>query len=104
MAPTAASMRAVNSSAGALNLQDVGKSRGTMCSSLALIKPASVIEMKKDHIRERTTAALIVARRRQGRRAKGGLTFRSIEAARKLLASGMSAREIAPAIGEPYPL
>src|SRR3546814_12911148 len=57
-------------------------------------------EMERDLVRERTTAALIVARRagRVGGRKKV-MTPKRIEAARKLLASGMSAREIAPTIG-----
>lgn len=61
---------------------------------------AAMAEMERDLIRERTTAALIVARRggRVGGR-KTVMTPRRVEAARKLLASGMSAREIAPAIG-----
>ena len=61
---------------------------------------AAMAEMERDLIRERTTAALIVARRggRVGGR-KTVMTPRRIEAARKLLASGMSAREIAPTIG-----
>lgn len=61
---------------------------------------AAMAEMERDLIRERTTAALIVARRggRVGGR-KTVMTPRRIEAALKLLASGMSAREIAPTIG-----
>lgn len=61
---------------------------------------AAMAEMERDLIRERTTAALIVARRggRVGGR-KTVMTPRRIEAARKLLASGVPAREIAPAIG-----
>ena len=61
---------------------------------------AAMAEMERDLIRERTTAALIVARRggRVGGR-KTVMTPRRVEAARKLLASGMSAREIAPTIG-----
>lgn len=61
---------------------------------------AAMAEMERDLIRERTTAALIVAKRggRVGGR-KTVMTPRRIEAARKLLASGMSAREIAPTIG-----
>jgi len=61
---------------------------------------AAMAEMERDLVRERTTAALIIAKR-QGR--VGGrktvMTPRRIEAARKLLGSGMSAREIAPTIG-----
>lgn len=61
---------------------------------------AAMAEMERDLIRERTTTALIVARRggRVGGR-KTVMTPRRVEAARKLLASGMSAREIAPTIG-----
>ncbi|WP_230772706.1 recombinase family protein [Sphingomonas sp. Leaf4] len=61
---------------------------------------AAMAEMERALIRERTTAALIVARRggRVGGR-KTVMTPRRVEAARKLLASGMSAREIAPTIG-----
>lgn len=61
---------------------------------------AAMAEMERDLIRERTTAALIVARRggRVGGR-KTVMTPRRIEAAKKLFASGMSAREIAPTIG-----
>ncbi|WP_066547469.1 MULTISPECIES: recombinase family protein [unclassified Sphingomonas] len=61
---------------------------------------AAMAEMERDLIRERTTAALIVAKRggRVGGR-KTVMTPRRIEAARKLLASGVPAREIAPAIG-----
>jgi len=61
---------------------------------------AAMAEMERDLIRERTTAALIVARRggRVGGR-KTVMTPRRIEAARKLFASGMPAREIAPTIG-----
>lgn len=61
---------------------------------------AAMAEMERDLIRERTTAALIVAKRegRVGGR-KTVMTPKRIEAARKLLASGMTAREIAPTIG-----
>lgn len=61
---------------------------------------AAMAEMERDLVRERTTAALIIARRegRVGGR-KRVMTPKRIEAARKLLASGMSAREIAPTIG-----
>lgn len=61
---------------------------------------AAMAEMERDLVRERTTAALIVARRegRVGGR-KTVMTPKRIEAARKLLASGMTAREIAPTIG-----
>lgn len=61
---------------------------------------AAMAEMERDLVRERTTAALIVARRegRVGGR-KTVMTPKRLEAARKLLASGMSAREIAPTIG-----
>lgn len=61
---------------------------------------AAMAEMERDLVRERTTAALLIAKR-QGR--VGGrktlMTPKRIEAARKLLASGMTAREIAPTIG-----
>jgi DNA invertase Pin-like site-specific DNA recombinase len=61
---------------------------------------AAMAEMERDLVRERTTAALIVAKRegRVGGR-KTVMTPKRIEAARKLLASGMTAREIAPTIG-----
>lgn len=61
---------------------------------------AAMAEMERDLIRERTTAALIIARRegRVGGR-KSVMTPKRLEAARKLFASGMTAREIAPTIG-----
>jgi len=61
---------------------------------------AAMAEMERDLVRERTTAALIVARRegRVGGR-KTVMTPKRLEAARKLLSSGMTAREIAPTIG-----
>ncbi|MEC3912955.1 recombinase family protein [Sphingobium sp. CR2-8] len=61
---------------------------------------AAMAEMERDLVRERTTAALIVAKRegRVGGR-KTVMTPKRIDAARKLLASGMTAREIAPTIG-----
>jgi DNA invertase Pin-like site-specific DNA recombinase len=61
-------------------------------------------EMERDLNRERTTAALIVARRegRVGGR-KTVMTPKRLEAARKLLASGMTIREIAPTIGVSVP-
>ncbi len=61
---------------------------------------AAMAEMERDLVRERTTAALIMAKRegRVGGR-KTVMTPKRIEAARKLLASGMTAREIAPTIG-----
>ena len=61
---------------------------------------AAMAEMERDLVRERTTAALIVAKRegRVGGR-KTVMTPKRVEAARKLLASGMTAREIAPTIG-----
>lgn len=61
---------------------------------------AAMAEMERDLVRERTTAALIIAKRegRVGGR-KTVMTPKRIEAARKLLASGMTAREIAPTIG-----
>ena len=65
---------------------------------------AAMAEMERDLIRERTTAALIVARRegRVGGR-KTVMTPKRLEAARKLLASGMTVREVAPAIGVSVP-
>src|SRR3546814_19598324 len=61
---------------------------------------AAMAEMERDLVRERTTAALIVARSagRVGGRKKV-MTPKRIEAARKLLASGMSARQTAPTTG-----
>lgn len=61
---------------------------------------AAMAEMERDLVRERTTAALIAAKRegRIGGR-KTVMTPKRIEAAQKLLASGMSAREVAPTIG-----
>ncbi len=61
---------------------------------------AAMAEMERDLVRERTTAALLIAKRegRVGGR-KRVMTPKRIEAARKLLASGMTAREIAPTIG-----
>lgn len=61
---------------------------------------AAMAEMERDLVRERTTAALLIAKRegRIGGR-KTLMTPKRIEAARKLLASGMTAREIAPTIG-----
>ena len=61
---------------------------------------AAMAEMERDLVRERTTAALIVAKRegRIGGR-KTVMTPKRIEAGRKLLASGITAREIAPTIG-----
>lgn len=60
--------------------------------------------MERDLIRERTTAALMVAKRegRVGGR-KTVMTPKRIEAARKLLAGGMTVREVAPAIGVSVP-
>lgn len=65
---------------------------------------AALAEMERDLIRERTTAALMVAKRegRTGGR-KTVMTPKRLEAARKLLASGMTAREVAPAIGVSVP-
>lgn len=65
---------------------------------------AAMAEMERDLIRERTTAALIAARRegRVGGR-KTVMTPKRLEAARKLLASGMTVREIAPTIGVSVP-
>lgn len=61
---------------------------------------AAMAEMERDLIRERTTAALIVAKRggRIGGR-KTVMTPRRIDTARKLLASGTPAREVALTIG-----
>ncbi len=61
---------------------------------------AAMAEMERDLIRERTTAALLIAKRdgRVGGR-KTVMTPKRIQAARRLLASGMTAREIAPTIG-----
>jgi len=61
---------------------------------------AAMAEMERDLVRERTTAALIIAKRegRVGGR-KTVMTPKRLDAARKLLASGMTAREIAPTIG-----
>ncbi len=65
---------------------------------------AAMAEMERDLTRERTTAALIVARRegRVGGR-KTVMTPKRLEAARKLLATGMTMREVAPAIGVSVP-
>jgi DNA invertase Pin-like site-specific DNA recombinase len=65
---------------------------------------AAMAEMERDLNRERTTAALIVARRegRVGGR-KTVMTPNRLATARKLLASGMAIREIAPAIGVSVP-
>jgi DNA invertase Pin-like site-specific DNA recombinase len=65
---------------------------------------AAMAEMERDLNRERTTAALIVARRegRVGGR-KTVMTPKRLESARKLVASGMSVREIAPVIGVSVP-
>ncbi|MEG8033541.1 recombinase family protein [Sphingomonas aurantiaca] len=65
---------------------------------------AAMAEMERDLNRERTTAALIVARRegRVGGR-KTVMTPKRLEAARTLLAAGMPMREIAPTIGVSVP-
>ena len=65
---------------------------------------AAMAEMDRDLIRERTTAALDVARQegRVGGR-KTVMTPRKLEAARKLLASGVRRREVAPMIGVSVP-
>lgn len=65
---------------------------------------AAMAEMEREFNRERTTAALAVARRegRVGGR-KTVMTPNRLAAARKLLASGMPMREIAPAIGVSVP-
>lgn len=77
-----------------------GIDTGGTAGNLVFHIMAAMAEMERGLIRERTTAALIVARRggRVGGR-KTVMTPRRVEAARKLLASGMSAREIAPTIG-----
>lgn len=61
---------------------------------------AAMAEMERDLVRERTTAALIIAKRagRIGGR-KTVMTPKRLDAARRLLATGMTAREIAPTIG-----
>lgn len=65
---------------------------------------AAMAEMERDLNRERTTAALMVARR-EGR--VGGrrtvMTPERLAAARQLVASGMTMRRIAPAIGVSVP-
>ncbi|WCT75541.1 recombinase family protein (plasmid) [Sphingomonas naphthae] len=65
---------------------------------------AAMAEMERNLNRERTTAALIVARRegRVGGR-KTVMTPKRLDAARKLLASGMTMRDVAPAIGVSVP-
>lgn len=65
---------------------------------------AAMAEMERDLVRERTTAALIVARSegRIGGR-KTVMTPERLAAARKLFASGMKGREIATAIGVSVP-
>lgn len=65
---------------------------------------AAMAEMERDLVRERTTAALIVARSegRVGGR-KTVMTPERLEAARKLLGSGMKGRETATAIGVSVP-
>ena len=65
---------------------------------------AAMAEMERDLVRERTTAALIVARNegRIGGR-KTVMTPERLQAARKLLASGMKGREIATVIGVSVP-
>lgn len=65
---------------------------------------AAMAEMERDLNRERTTAALDVARRegRVGGR-KTVMTPKKLEAARKLLASGVKRREVAPMIGVSVP-
>ncbi len=65
---------------------------------------AAMAEMERDLNRERTTAALIVARRegRVGGR-KTVMTPKRLAAARRLVATGMTIREIAPAIGVSVP-
>lgn len=65
---------------------------------------AAMAEMERDLNRERTTAALIVARRkgRIGGR-KTVMTPKRLAAARKLLGGGMTVREVAPAIGVSVP-
>ena len=65
---------------------------------------AAMAEMERDLNKERTTAALIVARRegRVGGR-KTVMTTKRLESARRLVASGMSVREIASVIGVSVP-
>ena len=65
---------------------------------------AAMAEMERDLNRERTTAALDVARRegRVGGR-KTVMTPKKLEAARKLLESGVKRREVAPMIGVSVP-
>jgi DNA invertase Pin-like site-specific DNA recombinase len=65
---------------------------------------AAMAEMERDLVRERTTAALVVARSegRVGGR-KTVMTPQRLAAARKLFASGMKGREIATAIGVSVP-
>lgn len=65
---------------------------------------AAMAEMERDLVRERTTAALVVARSegRVGGR-KTVMTPERIAAARKLLASGTKPREIAKVIGVSVP-
>lgn len=65
---------------------------------------ASLAEMERDLIVERTRAGLEVARqlgRKGGRKPK--MTASKIESARKLLASGMLAREVAQNLGVSVP-
>jgi DNA invertase Pin-like site-specific DNA recombinase len=60
-------------------------------------------EMEHDLNRERTTAALIVARREGRVGGRKTMTPKRLEAARTLLAAGMPMREIAPTIGVSVP-
>ena len=69
---------------------------GTPCGRFFFHVMASLAEMERDLIVERTRAGLEVARqlgRKGGRKPK--MTESKIESARKLLASGMPARDVA---------
>lgn len=88
---------------GFRSLTDGSDTAGT-AGKLVFHIMAAMAEMKRDLNRERTTAALIVARRegRVGGR-KTVMTSKRLAAARKLLAGGMSVRDVAPAIGVSVP-
>jgi DNA invertase Pin-like site-specific DNA recombinase len=77
---------------------------GGIAGKLVVHILAATAEVERDLNLERTTAALIVARRerRVGGR-KRVMMPKRLEQARKLLASGMAIREIAPAIGVSVP-
>ncbi len=65
---------------------------------------ASLAEMKRDLITERTRGGLKVARqlgRKRGRKPK--MTASKVESARKLLASGMPPRDVAENLGVSVP-